>query len=140
MKILTAQQLKEVDQVTTEVQSISSLELMEKAAGACAEWIFKNYNNKHAFYVFCGPGNNGGDGLVIARILKSRLYNVTVFITSNIAYSDDFEQNFELWQRVSGKTISINNEDDFPDLSDEKITSTLIIVPFAGDESKKNIR
>lgn len=121
MKILTAQQLKEVDQVTTEVQSISSLELMEKASGACAEWIFKNYNNKHAFYVFCGPGNNGGDGLVIARILKSRLYNVTVFITSNIAYSDDFEQNFELWQRVSGKTISINNEDDFPDLSDEKI-------------------
>lgn len=62
MKILTAQQLKEVDQVTTEVQNISSLELMEKASGACAEWILKNYNNKHKFYVFCGPGNNGGDG------------------------------------------------------------------------------
>ena len=121
MKILSANQLKEVDKITTEIQNISSLELMERAAGACADWILKNYSNKKVFYVFCGPGNNGGDGLVIARILKSRLYSVTVFITSNIAYSDDFEQNFELWQRISGNTISINNESEFPNLNLENI-------------------
>lgn len=121
MKILSANQLKEVDKITTEIQNISSLELMERAASACADWILKNYSNKKVFYVFCGPGNNGGDGLVIARILKSRLYSVTVFITSNIAYSDDFEQNFELWQRISGNTISINSEGEFPNLNLENI-------------------
>lgn len=121
MKILSAKQIQEVDLATIKTEPITSIDLMERAANACADWIMKHYNINHKFYVFCGSGNNGGDGLAVARLMKLKLYNVNVFITSNIAYSDNVEQNFELWQKLSNNTISIKNEEDFPDLNNEKI-------------------
>src|SRR5690606_41874776 len=98
MKILSAQQIKEVDNATILAEPISSIELMERAASACADWIIHHYNTTKHFAVFCGSGNNGGDGLAIARILKQKHYIVTVYIVSNVAYSDNVESNFELWQ------------------------------------------
>ena len=117
MKILSAHQIKEVDKATIIAEPISSIELMERAATACADWIIQHYNTTKHFAVFCGSGNNGGDGLAIARILKQKHYIVTVYIVSNVAYSDNVESNFELWQNSNGKTISIKSDDDFPNLS-----------------------
>ena len=121
MKILTAQQLKRVDQITLEKENITSIELMERAANTCAEWIIKHYKTHHNFYIFCGSGNNGGDGLAIARILKLKHYIVSVFIVSNAAYSDEFEENFERWQKTGAPTKSLHSDDDFPDLSNKNI-------------------
>ena len=69
MKILSSDQIRFIDAETIKREGISSLELMERAAIAFCNWFTKKYTNKHSLIViFSGVGNNGGDGLVIARI------------------------------------------------------------------------
>lgn len=129
MKILTAEQIKKVDVFTIQNQPISSIDLMEKAAEACSKWIMKHFDNQHNFHVFCGIGNNGGDGLAIARILKQKLYNVTVYVKKSDHYSEDFESNFELWHANKGQTITIESMVDLTLQPDE---NTIIIDAIFG--------
>lgn len=82
MKILTAQQIKDCDSATIE-KGISSINLMEKAAKACVEWIGINFRSAQKFLIFCGNGNNGGDGLAMARMLYEKGFDVEVFIDKN---------------------------------------------------------
>lgn len=70
MKILNAEQVREADAYTIKHEPISPEALMERAAGMCFEWIKKNFPDTKSFTVYCGPGNNGGDGKVIIRKLK----------------------------------------------------------------------
>ena len=96
MKIISAQQTREVDQYTIKHRPISSLDLMELAARACVDRITHVSDPFTEFSVFCGKGNNGGDGLAIACILASMCRNVKVYI---INYTDkespDFLTNLE---------------------------------------------
>lgn len=80
MKILSAAAIREWDQYTIENEPILSIDLMERAAGKCAEWLMQHYPDAVSWSVFCGKGNNGGDGLAIARILLENNYPVTVYI------------------------------------------------------------
>lgn len=96
MKILTGEQTKEADAYTIANEPINSIDLMERAATNCFNWIVKHYNTETVFSVFCGVGNNGGDGLVIARLLKQANYKVNVFVVEfSLSYSSDFEINLE---------------------------------------------
>lgn len=71
-KILSVSQLKAADAYTIAHEPISSLHLMERAAGECYKYLRKLYPEGHRhFHVFCGMGNNGGDGLALARMLCS---------------------------------------------------------------------
>ncbi len=69
MKILKTQQVKEADAYTIEHEPILSIDLMERAASRAADWIISNIGPDNDFVIFAGPGNNGGDGLVVARYL-----------------------------------------------------------------------
>ena len=69
MKILTADEMRTADRVTTERFGISSLELMEHAGRAVARFILRELPHCRHIVVLCGKGNNGGDGLVAARHL-----------------------------------------------------------------------
>ena len=69
MKLLSAQQLRAADQFTIANERIASLDLMERAARGCVNWLNLNFPELGAVAVFCGTGNNGGDGLAIARLL-----------------------------------------------------------------------
>lgn len=80
MKIFTAQQIREADAYTIRHTPISSLDLMEKAAIACTAWICRHYDEDTPIHVFCGVGNNGGDGLAITRLLRNRGYNAVAFV------------------------------------------------------------
>lgn len=81
MKILSAQQIRDADAYTIAHEPVSGLQLMERAAAACAEWLMRHYaGSRQPFYIFCGPGNNGGDGLVIARLLVQKGYTVQAWI------------------------------------------------------------
>ncbi|GAB2551470.1 NAD(P)H-hydrate dehydratase [Rufibacter soli] len=96
MKILTAAQTRDADAYTIAHEPISSLDLMERAAGALVEWLEKRYSPDKPFYVFCGPGNNGGDGLAAARLLHQDGYDVQVFLVgSGQKTSPDFDQNLQ---------------------------------------------
>ena len=75
MKILSAAQIYEADQATIKNLPISSTDLMEKAATACYKWITEQSPDpSRLIHVFCGMGNNGGDGLVISRLLTRKWF------------------------------------------------------------------
>jgi NAD(P)H-hydrate repair Nnr-like enzyme with NAD(P)H-hydrate epimerase domain len=72
MKILSVEQIREADQFTIDNEPIASIDLMERAAAAFAHWFHERYldlfeGNRVA--IVCGMGNNGGDGLAVARLL-----------------------------------------------------------------------
>ena len=94
MKVLTAEQIREWDQFTITQEPVSSLELMERAAMACFQWLQANDIVENKISVFCGKGNNGGDGLAIARLLSARKYDVRVFILEfGHKGTEDFQAN-----------------------------------------------
>lgn len=106
MKILSPEQLKALDAATMQKQNLSSLELMEILALALMEVLTKRWSNTHSFLVFAGPGNNGGDGLAIARLLSELDYKVTVFlINPDKKLSRDCQTNFQRLQQK--ETVSI---------------------------------
>ena len=94
MKLFSAEQIRLWDQYTIQHEPISSTNLMERAATQCVEWLeYNNYTDK-SFHIFCGKGNNGGDGLAIARILSERKMTVTVHILEfGHKGTDDFQIN-----------------------------------------------
>jgi hydroxyethylthiazole kinase-like uncharacterized protein yjeF len=82
MRILTSTAMQTVDRKAIEEFGIPSLVLMENAALGVVDAIGAEYPDAHSVVVFCGPGNNGGDGLAIGRHLAVRGYSVTIFIAS----------------------------------------------------------
>ncbi len=70
MKIVTADEMREIDRVTTERFGVPSLTLMENAGTAVAEFVRLRYPHAVRVGVICGKGNNGGDGFVVARKLR----------------------------------------------------------------------
>ncbi|MBO9682571.1 MAG: NAD(P)H-hydrate dehydratase [Flavisolibacter sp.] len=96
MYILNAQQIRAWDAYTIHNEPIASIDLMERAALKCVEWIEKQNWQKKAIKIFCGKGNNGGDGLAIARLLFELDYTVSVYILEfGKAGSEDFQINLQ---------------------------------------------
>jgi hydroxyethylthiazole kinase-like uncharacterized protein yjeF len=92
-KILTAAQTREADAFTIVHEPISSIELMERASLAFLK-AFDSYANKdQKVYVVVGPGNNGGDGLAIARLLAEKGTDVTVVVAKTEKRSPDAQVN-----------------------------------------------
>jgi NAD(P)H-hydrate epimerase len=79
MKIFSAAQIKSWDRLTLQSRNISEIELMNQAAQACADWLIPFSAKFKQVYIFCGKGNNGGDGLTIARLLFRTGISVSVF-------------------------------------------------------------
>ncbi|GAA4002266.1 bifunctional ADP-dependent NAD(P)H-hydrate dehydratase/NAD(P)H-hydrate epimerase [Hymenobacter fastidiosus] len=95
MKLLTAAQTRQADLATLQEQGITSAALMERAATAFTDWLTARQTPTEAggILVFCGPGNNGGDGLAAARLLHQRGYLVRVYSLVAAKYSADFSLN-----------------------------------------------
>ena len=83
MKILSAEQIRQWDQYTIDHEPVSSFNLMERAAQQCTDWIISNFQSLIAIKIFCGKGNNGGDGLAIARQLADNNIFAHVYILEN---------------------------------------------------------
>ncbi len=118
MKLFETSQIKNIDQYTIEHEPISSPDLMERAATRMAKWIISKFDKKHPFWVVVGPGNNGGDGLVIARLLVTRGYDVTVcMLRFTDKISDDCQLNLERYEETGGKRIDVKTADDIPEIT-----------------------
>lgn len=101
MKILSGKQISEADKYTIEHDGITSEELMERAGTLVFKQIHQRLQGAPIpIKIFCGIGNNGGDGLVIGRHLIQHGYDVKLY---TVAYSDkrseDFLKNYEKNQR-----------------------------------------
>jgi ADP-dependent NAD(P)H-hydrate dehydratase / NAD(P)H-hydrate epimerase len=96
VKIFSAAQFRNWDAVTISNEPVSSIDLMERAAEKCTQWIIARNFHAQSFTIFCGKGNNGGDGLAIARLLLEKQKNVSVFIIETVVPgSSDFETNLQ---------------------------------------------
>lgn len=95
MKILSAAQTRALDQATMREQSLSSPQLMERAAQALLFWFYGEYGYQQPAdtLIVCGPGNNGGDGLALARLLHEARFAVRVALLPAEKQSADWQHN-----------------------------------------------
>jgi ADP-dependent NAD(P)H-hydrate dehydratase / NAD(P)H-hydrate epimerase len=126
-KILSIDQIRQADAYTIEHEPISSIDLMERAATQAYEWILgKLSGRKPVFYVYCGPGNNGGDGLVLARLLNSSNYLVNLAVPEDEGkYSADFKINLERISRAGIKTVFLHETNNWNPTEDDVIIDSL---------------
>src|SRR5713226_4044002 len=80
MKIVTAAEMRAIDRATSERYGVPSLTLMENAGAAVADYVLSHHFGAERIVVFCGKGNNGGDGFVAARRLHERGKKVQVIL------------------------------------------------------------
>ncbi len=97
MKILSAAQIRRWDAHTIATEPIASHDLMERASRVFTDWFTSHYPERtRPICLFCGPGNNGGDGLVIARLLHQRGYRPSVYLAEvSPQTSPDHQHNRE---------------------------------------------
>lgn len=121
MKILDAAQIRNWDQYSISHEPISSIDLMERAASGCVDWIETAFATRlpdSQFQIYCGKGNNGGDGLAMARLLSGRGYTVNVHILEfGHKGTDDFQVNLaRLHQHPSIPIRFIQSREQFHEL------------------------
>lgn len=120
MKILSAPQIREWDAYTIQQEPITSIDLMENACLRFVDWFCQHYHSQDGrIKIFCGPGNNGGDGLAIARLLHYRFYDVEIFrckIGENT--SPDFDYNLDRLPSYQAVPVTLLEEgDELPDIA-----------------------
>ena len=116
MKVLTATQMREADLRTTERHGVPSLQLMENAGTQVVEFLAGRFANlaHHRITMLCGKGNNGGDGLVIARLLRQRDCQLTVLLfAAPDAVRGDAAVNLKRWREAGGELRVITNETEW---------------------------
>ncbi|HEY2821233.1 MAG TPA: NAD(P)H-hydrate dehydratase [Candidatus Acidoferrum sp.] len=138
MKALTAAEMREVDRLTTERHGISSLQLME-TAGTLAANAFAGFMRDagleppHAICVLCGKGNNGGDGFVVARHLRSAAANVfVVLFAGEEELRGDAATNFVRWRDVGGEVVFVADEKAWEEVAPRVLGSDVIVDAIFG--------
>lgn len=124
MKIFSAAQIRDWDAYTIAHEPVESLELMERASRACVIWLLAALGEEDSVHVFCGTGNNGGDGLAITRLLLEAGYDATAWILGgDMGFSrlspDCAENRRRLEDGFTGRLRTIHTESDFPQLPPE---------------------
>ncbi len=136
MKVLNVENIRSGDAYTIANEPISSIDLMERAASACTNWILNNYSNINHFTLFAGVGNNGGDALAIARLLKTNNKEVEVYIVEySKKHSEDFDINFKRLKKNNIKIKTLNNTNYIFKLKE----NTVIIEGIFGSGLSRNI-
>jgi len=143
MKIFSVQQMRRADEATLKAQQITSLELMERASTQIFNLIHSRLQGSQTLiHVFCGLGNNGGDGLVLARLLLEHGYAVKTYIVNfSENRSNEFLVNYDRLKEISKEwPTQLKSEDNFPDIRQEDMVIDAIfgiglnrsIVPWVG--------
>jgi len=135
MKIFNTEQIREADKYTIDRITKSSIALMEQAAKALLAWFLKNISTEKTICVFCGTGNNGGDGMALARLLVNKNYNCKVFFIGEAEKgSADFRENFDRLQQLT-QLLKIESGKDFPEIN----TNSIIVDALFGTGISRRI-
>ena len=125
MKIPTIRNAREADAFTIENEPITSVDLMERAASTAFDWIENrlNFQSNHKIMIFCGMGNNGGDGFVLGRLFCQKHYDVEVFLVHvGEKMSHDCLVNYERLKILDSSVIrDVFSKNDFPEISDSDV-------------------
>lgn len=133
MRILSAEAMREVDRCAIEELGIPSLVLMENAAIGVVDAIGEIYEEAESAAIFCGPGNNGGDGLAIARHLAVRGYDVQVFLVAGRrGMRGDAEVQLGICRRQGLAIQEVADEDGVVEALEEAREADLIVDALFG--------
>jgi hydroxyethylthiazole kinase-like uncharacterized protein yjeF len=129
LPILTSSQIRQTDAYTIQHEPILSIDLMERAASAFMGWFINRYHETSlTVAIYCGTGNNGGDGLAIARMLIEHGYkNISIRITRFSAKSSpEFDENLIRLQKLAIPFLEIHPQGDLPVENAEVIIDALL--------------
>jgi len=135
MKVLTAAQMREADRLTTERFGIPSIELMENAGTAIAEFLREKFADitSRKILVLCGKGNNGGDGMVVARLLKDFGSSAVVFLFANpSSVEGDAAANLKRWQQGLGELYVVTSKAEWESARAALAEADLIVDALLG--------
>lgn len=125
MKIPTIKNARSADAYTIENEPITSVDLMERAATTAFNWIENKLNREteRCMKIFCGMGNNGGDGFVLGRLFCKKHYDVEVFLVHvGEKMSHDCQVNYERLKALNPSVIhDVSSKNDFPEISDSDV-------------------
>lgn len=127
IKILTANEMQLIDRLTTERYGIPSLTLMENAGAGVVKFLLERFSplREHRIAIFCGRGNNGGDGFVVARLLRSQDIHPRVLLFAQPeSLKGDAATNY---QRL-GPTVEIVPDTEAWDRAKRSLAGTTLIV------------
>ena len=121
-KVFTAAQIRNLDRYTITHEPVTSIDLMERASRSFAEWFAERFHALKKIGVICGTGNNGGDGLAIARMLIEWGYPVKVWVVrGSVPASEDFQVNLERLTKLNVPVSEIAAVDEVNPFSDRDI-------------------
>ena len=123
MKILPIEEIRKADAYTIKHEPISDIDLMERAATELHDWILAKTAPKKPVMIFCGLGNNGGDGFALGRMLSVSGLKVTVVV---VKYSEKMSEsckiNYVRIQEIKRvKLIEVFEGDTLPKISTEDL-------------------
>jgi NAD(P)H-hydrate epimerase len=128
MKILNVDQIRALDQFTIQHEPIAPINLMERAALTFVDWFIDRFPNTTTTKIFCGLGNNGGDGLAIARLLLEREYPIEVHVVRYAPReSDDFMHNHRRLKLVTEQINYIEHPRDVPAIRHNEVVIDAIL-------------
>jgi len=128
MKILNVDQIRALDQATIQHEPIAPINLMERAALAFVDWFVDRFPATTPLKIFCGLGNNGGDGLAIARLLLERDYPLEVFVVRYAPReSDDFMHNHRRLKLVTDNIRYVELSHDIPPMPHNEVVIDAIL-------------
>ncbi|MGC1186837.1 MAG: NAD(P)H-hydrate dehydratase [Candidatus Acidiferrales bacterium] len=116
MKLLTADQMREADRLTTERYGIAGLTLMDRAGTAVADVLREVCPDldQRKIVILCGKGNNGGDGFVVARVLRERGHSPLVVLCADPeSVSGDAAANLKRWRQSLGDLQVASSESEW---------------------------
>jgi ADP-dependent NAD(P)H-hydrate dehydratase / NAD(P)H-hydrate epimerase len=142
MLVATSKEMRELDRLTIEKFRVPSLALMEKAGAAIAEALLERFGKiaKGGVLVVCGKGNNGGDGLVVARRLKKKTIPCEVVLLGRKEdISPDAAENLRAYLKIKGKVFEAAADPGA--LFHERLKGKKLVVDaILGTGLKENVR
>lgn len=122
MQILAAEQIRAWDEFTIRHEPISSIDLMERAARTCFDWLMEQGFRGKRFTICCGKGNNGGDGLAIARMLSQTGHAVTVYILEfGHKGTEDFQVNLAALHNTTATIRFVSSSTSIPPIGTNEV-------------------
>ena len=128
MQIFDTAKIKAWDEYTITNEPVASIDLMERAAKACFEWLIQHNYKSRTFSIFCSKGNNGGDGLALARMLSNTGHAVSVYILEfGYMGTNDFQVNLARLHETQVNIHYISVEENIKKISENDVVIDAIL-------------
>ncbi len=142
MYLVTSSEMKEIDRITTEEYKIPASVLMENAGANVVMALNQEFASlfMRRVYVFCGQGNNGGDGFVVARHAKAEGAQVKVFFTGDVSkLTSESKMNFDILDKYGVEVTELKESSDIEKYQSDILSSDIIVDALFGTGINKAV-